>query len=239
MAKPDEATAFRDRVTRLVEELGVSMESVSRASGLDKTYLRKTLARDGAIPKLDNLEKLAATLRTTPDWLLGRTDDNAPGTTRTAPAASEVRPADIPVPPRNGMPADIPVMGTAAGSLLSGAFQLEGGVIDYVRRPPALAGARDIYALYIEGSSMEPRYFPGELVYVNPHKPPRLGDTVIVQEGNGETTSIAASIGVLHKRVNGTVILRKYNPVGAEITIQQNRISAIHRVLTPNELFGV
>tara|TARA_R110000787_G_scaffold31143_13_gene82870 strand:- start:1381 stop:2094 length:714 start_codon:yes stop_codon:yes gene_type:complete len=237
MTKENDSARFRDRITRLIEELGISMESVSRAAGLDKTYLRKTLARDGAIPKLENLEKLATALRTTPDWLLGRTDDPIPSTAPDQPA--EVRPIDRPAPVRAEMPADVPVMGTAAGSLLSGAFQLQGGVIDYVRRPPALSGARDIYALYIEGSSMEPRYFPGELVYVNPHKPPRIGDTVIVQEHNGDSGPVAASIGVLFKRANGTVVLRKYNPPDAEITITQTRIAAIHRVLTPNELFGV
>jgi len=72
-----------------------------------------------------------------------------------------------------------------------------------------------------------------------PHKPPRLGDTVIVQEHNGDSSPVSASIGVLHKRVGGTVILRKYNPPDSEITIVQTRVSAIHRVLTPNELFGV
>jgi phage repressor protein C with HTH and peptisase S24 domain len=239
MAKLDEAAIFRERVNQRISELGISHEAASRAAGKDKTYLRKTLARDGAIPKLDTLESLAVALEVSSDWLLGRTEALEPRIGRGAPLPSDVRLADIPAPSRNGMPADIPVMGTAAGSLSSGAFQFEGGVIDYVRRPPALSGARDIYALYVEGSSMEPRYFPGELVYVNPHKPPRIGDTVIVQEGSGETSSIAASIGVLHKRANGTVILRKYNPAGAEITIQQNCISAIHRVLTPNELFGV
>lgn len=136
------------------------------------------------------------------------------------------------------MPKDIQVLGTAAGSLLSGAFQIE-GVIDYVRRPPALAGARDIYALYIEGSSMEPRYFPGDLVYVNPHKPPRIGDVVIVQEINGGPHTITASIGLLYKRVSGSVVLAKYNPPDSQITIRQDRIKAIHRVLTTNELFGV
>jgi len=239
MPRTDEAAAFRKRISQLAAELGASMESVSRAAGLHKTYLRKTLAREGAIPKLETLEKLAKAMSTTPDWLLGRADAPTADTPASSLPVYEVRHASVAAPARSAMPADVPVMGTAAGSTLSGAFQLQGGVIDYVRRPPALAGARDIYALYVEGSSMEPRYFPGELVYVNPHKPPRIGDTVIVQEGNGDPASITASIGVLHRRANGIVTLRKYNPPDAEITISVTRITAMHRVLTPNEMFGV
>lgn len=237
MTKSDEAARFRERINQRISLLGISHEAASRAAGKDKTYLRKTLSREGTIPKLDTLESLATALDVSVDWMLGRTDD--PAASAPPPRPPEVRPSDIPALSRTAMPADVPVMGTAAGSLLSGAFQLQGGVIDYVRRPPALSGARDIYALYIEGSSMEPRYFPGELVYVNPHKPPRIGDTVIVQEHNGDSGPVAASIGVLFKRATGTVVLRKYNPPDAEITIAQTRIAAIHRVLTPNELFGV
>lgn len=227
---------LRTRIKERLKELGVAASAVSlKATGSPDT-IRSWLRHPDISPRVDTLAKIAEQLQTTPEWLLGRTED-APAPK--APPRQEVRTADIPALSRTAMPADVPVMGTAAGSLLSGAFQLQGGVIDYVRRPPALSGARDIYALYIEGSSMEPRYFPGELVYVNPHKPPRIGDTVIVQEHNGDSGPVAASIGVLFKRATGTVVLRKYNPPDAEITIAQTRIAAIHRVLTPNELFGV
>jgi phage repressor protein C with HTH and peptisase S24 domain len=227
---------LRTRIKERLKELGVSASAVSlKATGSPDT-IRSWLRHPDTSPRVDTLAKVAAELQTTPEWLLGRTDDEP---TAKTPPRQEVRATDIPAISRTAMPSDVPVMGTAAGSLLSGAFQLQGGVIDYVRRPPALSGARDIYALYIEGSSMEPRYFPGELVYVNPHKPPRIGDTVIVQEHNGDGGPVAASIGVLFKRVGGTVVLRKYNPPDAETTITQTRIAAIHRVLTPNELFGV
>lgn len=243
---PRMSETFQDRARQRLQDLGLSPSGASEKAGLNRETLPKLLKNEMALPGARTLTRLATVLGTTEQWLLtgqgpeqsGGTDNTGNGAT--PPRTSEVRPAgDVEVIHRNAMPADVPVMGTAAGSLQSGAFQLQGGVIDYVRRPPALSGARDIYALYIEGSSMEPRYFPGELVYVNPHKPPRIGDTVIVQELNGDSAPVAASIGVLHKRVNGTVILRKYNPPDSEITIQQSSISAIHRVLTPNELFGV
>ncbi|MBC7280012.1 LexA family transcriptional regulator [Hoeflea sp.] len=226
---------FRQRLEARLEELGLSASKVSRSATGSPDTIRSWLNHPERSPRVDTLAKVAAELDTTPEWLLGRSDI-AEGPRR---PASDVRPAQISPPSRDSMPADVPVMGTAAGSLLSGSFQFQGGVIDYVRRPPALSGARDIYALFVEGSSMEPRYFPGDLVYVNPHKPPRITDVVIVQEGNGDPTAVTASIGVLHKRANGAVILLKYNPAGAEITIEMSRVIAIHKVLTPNELFGI
>lgn len=225
------------RIEERLTKLKLSAAAVSRRATGSPDTIRSWMNNPERSPRVDTLAKIAAELQTTPEWLLGRTgkaDADIPDTPRTA-SKTEAAPT---LPARASMPADIEVLGTAAGSLLSGAFQIE-GVIDYVRRPPALAGARDIYALYIEGSSMEPRYFPGDLVYVNPHKPPRIGDVVIVQEVNGDPNVITASIGVLHKRGNGAVVLAKYNPPDSQFTIAGDRVAAIHRVLTTNELFGV
>lgn len=236
---------FQDRARQRLKDLGLSPSGASEKAGLNRETLPKLLKSETAMPGARTLSRLADVLRTTEQWLLTGQGEKSTSAQSAAGDSEEttrtdVRPAsNVAVPTREGMPSDVPVMGTAAGSLLSGAFQLQGGIIDYVRRPPALSGARDIYALYIEGSSMEPRYFPGELVYVNPHKPPRIGDTVIIQEHNGDGGPVAASIGVLFKRANGSITLRKYNPPDAEINILQARISAIHKVLTPNELFGV
>jgi len=264
---PRMSETFQDRAKQRLKALGLSPSGASEKAGLSRETLPKLLKNEQAMPGSRTLSRLAEVLQVNEQWLLtgegnlvvsfprreGETEEEAirrweEEKEKTSLETKHITPmetgylkaaAAAPSINRSEMPANVPVMGTAAGSLLSGAFQLQGGVIDYVRRPPALSGARDIYALYVEGSSMEPRYFPGELVYVNPHKPPRIGDTVIVQEGNGDASNISASIGVLHKRANGVVILRKYNPPNAEFNIDQTRISAIHRVLTPNELFGV
>ncbi|WP_394689020.1 LexA family transcriptional regulator [Hoeflea sp.] len=225
------------RIEERLAKLKLSASAVSRRATGSPDTIRSWANNPERSPRVDTLAKIAAELQTTPEWLLGRTS-KADADIPDAPQPTGQTEAAPKLPARASMPADIEVLGTAAGSLLSGAFQIE-GVIDYVRRPPALAGARDIYALYIEGSSMEPRYFPGDLVYVNPHKPPRIGDVVIVQEVNGGPNVITASIGVLHKRGNGAVVLAKYNPPDSQITIAGDRVAAIHRVLTTNELFGV
>ncbi len=75
----------------------------------------------------------------------------------------------------------VPIMGTAAGSL-AGAFDMDstGDPIGWTEPLPPFAGDRGLYAMYVRGDSMAPRYREGELVYVSPHRAPRQGDDVVV-----------------------------------------------------------
>lgn len=225
--------ALLERIDQRLKALNMTRRAAEIKAFGKPDAIRNWSRKDkNVLPRMDTLAVLAPVLETTAAWLMYGVD--TPTITGDATPATQVPP----LPGRNTMPLDVPVMGTAAGSLARGAFQLEGGVVDYVRRPPALIGARDIYALYVEGSSMEPQYFPGDLIYVNPHKPPRIGDIVVVQCRNGEHTPEEASLGIYRKRTEKTVTIGKRNPV-AEIDLARDHVKDIHRVLTTNELFGV
>lgn len=220
-----------ERINSRLEALGKSAREVSMASTGTPDTIRNIQRGATANPKAATIAKIATELKTTSAWLLGETNDSQPQ------AASEITLAPVTLPDRQAMPADVPVYGTAAASHLNGAFQLEPGIVDFVRRPPALAGATDVYALYIEGTSMEPRYQQGDLVFIHPHRPPRAGDTVIVQMELAPH-QIEASIGYLRRRTANHVVLGKLNPE-AEVELKRERVRAIHRVLSVNELFGV
>lgn len=243
-----------ERIDRRLDAVGLKAQAASLKAGLSRDYLRSLKNRNpGAVMgsgRAEDIMRIARVLRTTPEWLLrGEGPEEAsppPGQPAPAPAfpaqavQGDVRPANAPpLPARYELPNDVPVMGTAAGSLLRGAFQFEGGVVDYVRRPPGLINARDIYALYVEGASMEPQFNPGDLVYVNPHKPARFGDAVIVQMKHGEHEPEEATIGVFKERNAETIVVLKHNPPKTLITLRRDRILAIHKVLTVNELFGL
>lgn len=219
------------RLKARLEEKQKSAREVSIAATGKPDTVRNILRGATQDPKAVVLDKVAAELDTTSDWLLGKTDT-------VEIVGKGLRPAEVEVPARQQMPSDVPVYGTAAGSHLRGAFQLvEGTTIDYVRRPPGLTGAADAYALYVEGSSMEPRFEPGELVFVHPHRPARLGDAVIVQVAVSPG-QIEASIGFLRRRTADHVVIGKLNPA-AEVQLNRAHVTAVHRVLTMNELFGV
>lgn len=191
---------------------------------------------------INKLEK--GRTRLSPKWIsllvkeLGVSADALLGTGQPSPA--ELRRADVPAPMTNRLPTDVPVKGTAAGSLARGAFQLDvDTIVDYVRRPPALMNARHAYALFVEGTSMEPRYFPGDLIFVHPDRPPRFGDTVVVQIRMGEHHPIEASIGVLRRRTGSHLVIGKLNPPDTEVSLKAETVIAVHKVLNTNDLFGV
>lgn len=221
------------RIRELLDERGMTAEAASRKAGLDKTYLRKLFERPNASPGTKALASLADALGTTVGYLVNGKD---------APEAmairGEARAASVPLPPIATLPNDLPVRGTAAGSHLGGAFQFEGGIVDYVRRPPALLGAMNAYGLFIEGTSMVPEHNPGDLRFVHPDRPPRIGDSVIVQVRNGPNHEPEAMIGHLLRRTETTVFLGKLNPE-ATVQLKRETVISIHKVLTVNELFGV
>lgn len=225
--------AIFERVQQRMTELGMTLNGVSDAAGLNRNYLRVTLARPNAVPRADTLEKLAHALQVTPEWLLrgqGRISEDEYERKSAAVAA---------MPPVSEWPVNIPVLGTAAGSLDRGAFQLGSGVIEHVRCPPGLIGKRDIYALYCVGTSMQPKYQGGDLILVNPHRPPTSGDVVVVQcqaEADGE---IEATLGIYLRETEAALTLGKFNPPDKTVEIVRDRISKIHRVVTNNEMFGI
>lgn len=215
------------RINQRLTELGISAQAASIKATGSRDVIRAILSGATKSPRLETLEKIALALETTPEWLMGKTEN-----------ASSVSVAHVKLPDRTEMPANVPVMGTGPGPLDDGAFVMEGGIVDFVRRPPALAGTRDVYTLYVEGTSMEPRYLAGDLIFVHPHRPARIGDSVIVQYSPDEDGPVCASIGHFKGRDSKTVKLGKLNPPTiAEIPRQQ--VISIHKVLDMNELFGI
>jgi phage repressor protein C with HTH and peptisase S24 domain len=222
-------------IKRRLEELGKTPRGASLEVSDNADLIRNILVGKSQNPRSDTIEKLARALELPAEQVLAATADRESRPTSTPVA--EVRPAPVELPPLQRMPSDVPVMGTAAGSA-TGAFQFEGGVIDYVRRPPALTGAKDIYAIFIQGDSMDPEHPPGALRFVNPHRPPSIGDTIVIQVREAENEPMQAFIKRLEKRTEASVITSQLNPPG-NITFARKTILAVHKVLTVNDLFGV
>ena len=110
-----------------------------------------------------------------------------------------------------------------------------GDIIDVVDRPASLAGVASAYGVYVVGASMEPRYFPGELVLIHPGKPVTLGAFVLVQKKpkhDGEPP--LAVIKRLIKRTASRITLEQFNPAKS-FDIRSDDIVSIHRVVGASE----
>ena len=134
---------------------------------------------------------------------------------------------------------DIPVLGSAECGQ-DGCFTLNTGEpIDFVRRPPGQISRRGIYCIYAEGSSMEPVYEAGDLIYVDPHRPPWLGRDVVIQlRRPSEEGEIRYFLKRLVKRAGAQLRVKQFNPE-KEITLEERDVAAIHLVLKNHELMGL
>ena len=136
------------------------------------------------------------------------------------------------------MPRDVEVLGTAVGGG-DREFAFNGEVIDRVRRPPGVAAASGIFAVYVAGDSMAPRFDPGDLVYVNPHLPARPGTDVIVELHGADEVPGACYVKRYVRRAGGLVVLAQFNPPRDDIEIPEDRVKKIYRILTTAELLGI
>lgn len=238
---------LRERVQERLTALGKSAHAVSLEIGAGQGYVRDLLdPAKGGFPRSDKLNALARALDTTSDYLTG-TSDNA------GPVLSEVTVVDRKIDLR-GAQADlppIPLVGTgdcatiqfetATGAMLEVercSFNSD-HTVRMIARPPALKGARDLYAIYFHGESMMPRFEPGEVGIVDPSRPAGPGDYVLVQLNNGEEDHVTS---VLVKRLvrasSRELVLEQFNPP-ATFTVPRGRVARAHRILPQTDLlFG-
>ena len=69
--------------------------------------------------------------------------------------------------------------------------------------PPQLEGVDEARAVYVRGRSMEPRYYPGEVVYLNPLRPPNPGDFVFLTV---REPGFAAAVGYIRQYVGQDLV---------------------------------
>lgn len=240
--------------------LGLSQAEVARLSGVSQQAIAQI--EDGTTKRPRVLLELSRALKTTPDWLrFGEDGPAAPEPTppeptppeppppepsaparrprpRPDPAAEGQRLEPIAVPYAADMPKSVPVFGTVVGGS-QGDFHWNGEVVDHVRRPPGIADARRVFALYVNGTSMEPRYRPGDLVYVNPARAPRAGDDVIVElHDDGVDGAGPAYVKTLVARTPTLLICEQYNP-RRRVEYSLGAVRQVLRIIPYAELLGV
>ncbi|MGB6231217.1 MAG: S24 family peptidase [Litorimonas sp.] len=122
--------------------------------------------------------------------------------------------------------ADLPILGKAMGGI--GVFLDNGAKLGDTMRPLTLIGVKDAYAVYIDGESMYPRYLPGELIMVHPHKVVTRGSFVVVQyDDDGERHY---TIKRFVKRTGNELHLEQLNPERPWV-LRLDRVHSVHRVV--------
>ena len=233
----------RERVAARLEALpGMTPYAVSKAIGASAGYVRDLLDPEKSfMPGGAKLHAMAEVLETTTNYLLGEVENSEQ-------PISEV--SFLPMHPDwgkqnlaplhvlgTGLCDDLAISDEGAGEVRIERLLLEQDhTVRMIERPPGLADSRDAYAIYFHGSSMEPRFFQGELGYVDPSRPPSPGDFVVVQLTDGTNDHVITVLVKQLVKVNGNhYVLRQYNPQ-LEFSIPRGRVARLHRICTNNDL---
>lgn len=134
---------------------------------------------------------------------------------------------------------DIQVRGSSICGTEGFVIDHSGEPIDYVRRPPGLAKARDVFAVYLHGDSMLPWFKPGDLVFLSEKRPPQVQGLVVVEmhpEHEGEAG--ISLFKLLVRRTEKYVEVQQSNPPKI-FKLEASKIKRIYRVLSNTELLGV
>lgn len=224
----DDLDAVRQRIVDRAAEKKTTLAELSKAIGKNHAYMQQFVKRGIPRELPERVRRALAEQLEIPEGDL-RAETDEP---------SSVRRVALPAPARGSMQNDVPVKGNAAGG--SGAdFYMNGETIDYVRRPPGVARQAGIFALYVVGTSMYPKYEDGNLIYASSSRSPSIGDFVVVElhpsEDGGDTPGF---IKRLIKRTASKIICEQFNPPKT-VEFELRRVKALHRVVPLEELLGV
>lgn len=166
------------RIETAMIAAGKKPVDIAKRFKITESAVSQWFANDSG-PKVTRLSDLATFLRTTVDYLTTETATQGELLTAQGP---RLPPPPPPQPPA-GQP-DLAVYASAAGGP-EGAWVLSSDVIAWIHRDQRLVGVREAFACYVVGESMFPAYEHGNLLLVNPARPPGPGDDcLLIQEAN-------------------------------------------------------
>lgn len=245
------------QLRRRARELELSDAEVARRADLSPRRY-SNYVKDDREPDFDTLLKICEVLGCRPDYLFGLGDAPSPAAedraeapapapapaTVNRPEAPTAVPLDEagrrePVTAVGSLPMDVPVLGNAVGGPDGYTEFNNGAPVDYVRRPAGIARARSVYALYVVGDLMEPRFRPGALVYANPSRPVQVdGDVVVQLQPEDDGAPPRAYVKRLVRVTPTTVVVKQFNPE-QKIVYDRAHVLSLHYVMETHEVLGL
>lgn len=132
--------SLSDRIERRLVKLGLSERQASIDAGLSETFVKDIRSAKTASPKYESIQRLAAVLKTTAEWLVeGRGAEDLSGDPRQLPVGSFIGAGAVVVPVEQDLP------------------------IEYVEVPPGAEGVTQ--AGIVVGTSQLPVFRPGDILY--------------------------------------------------------------------------
>jgi phage repressor protein C with HTH and peptisase S24 domain len=214
----------RNLIVSRVAELGLSLSELSLSVGKNHAYFQQFVKRGVPTRLPEEVRGRAAEILKVDERLLR-------GTGFKSSAAVPKSNADY----RGAVKitAWIPVYGQAVGGK-DGEFILNGNQVSEVLAPASLSSVPGAYAVYVVGDSMEPRYFAGETVFVNPRLPISRGAFVVAQILSGEGNPPHAYVKRFVSQDSRRLRLEQYNPKKT-IEFPTSKVATVHRIIMSGE----
>lgn len=217
-----------DRIRGRLDALGLRPATAAKAAGLHPDYLRNILDGKSLSPRADKLAQLARVLHCDLPFLLGEGAPPAPplptaGFDRATPAYMPLREepaafghADSP----GGIQDQMPIYGSADGGEFGMTVTLT--PIEFMRRPEPLARVPGAFGLYMVGTTMAPKYQPGDLLLIHPTRPAAPQDHVLAVRAVTSGPADAMIGCHLGRDDEGAILLGRYAPGLAPIALPRS-----------------
>tara|TARA_R100000234_G_C4996463_1_gene178199 strand:+ start:758 stop:1354 length:597 start_codon:yes stop_codon:yes gene_type:complete len=190
-----------NKISELARIKGISISELARRCDMEPHTLRR-YARGESEPRSDLAVRLADIFGCMPTEVLGLEP------LETEPLGK------------------IPLYGPVNAGTWDGETAMDRAV-DHIARPSFLMGQSNAYAVFVVGSSMEPRFNAGEILYIDPDVPIRQGADVVVQlNHDGELTAVVKRF---ISTDNSGVRLKQLNPA-LPISFDKEVVTSIHAV---------
>ena len=212
----------RTLIVSRVAELGLSLSELSLRAGKNHAYFQQFIKRGVPARLPEDVRGRVAEILDVDEQRLKRIGLNSERPLPNATVGDGVRIATW-----------IPVYGHAVGGK-DGEFILNGNKVTDVLAPASLSSVPDAYAVYVVGDSMEPRYFAGEAVFVNPRLPISKGAFVVAQIAAEEHGAPHAYVKRFVSQDARRLRLEQYRPKKI-LEFPTARVVSVHRIIMSGE----
>ncbi len=170
-----------NRVKSIRQHIGMSQEQLAQLCDTTQQTIQHLEA--DRVKKPSYLINLGDALGVDPRWLMHGYFDLEPDLKT---LSSSAPPTGSHNTSMNSQPDMVPVYG--------GSMELDGGdiarldnehIVEYATKHTSQGTAKTAFKLYVLDDTMEPRYFPNEVVAVHPGKMPSTGDDCVIEFTDG------------------------------------------------------
>ena len=177
-----ENEALYNRIEKRLKKLDLTPNQASEKAGLDRSFIRQIKNGQKTNIRTDSARKLASALRCSTSWLV---DGVGPEELADQIEAAKHLTEGLSESVSELGPKNLPIFGDA--TCVSNDFPLNhGSPVAYTFRSAMLAASPQAFAVFTTGTDMEPRYFRGELLLIDPSKMAHPNDFVLIEDNTGK-----------------------------------------------------